>query len=247
MKKISILIILALLVGCSPGVNTTIPQIKQSSKPVVAASSVPNPSTTVSLSTPKVTELPVKDGTGKIQQSGEASNAPSPLPTSTPTPEETSSSSEVKPSLILFPSATPWPTGDRGTPKPRFDINKPVEEGVRIAYMSVVFKDPAKIRYKPDIKEFISLSGADVTNINKLFKQYYIKTWLHDSTYGKTEEQLEKEEKESEAFFGVDFPNDASIYSFDAETPINVKEFIEAFRLDPSVLSANEDAVGGTS
>ncbi len=64
---------------------------------------------------------------------------------------------------------------------------------------------------------------------------------------GKTEEELEKEEKESEAFFGVDFPNDASIYSLYAGTPINVKEFIEALRLDTSVLSVNENAVGYTS
>ena len=244
MKKIVILLILAVLTGCSLGLNTPAPEIKQSAKPVVTVSSIPKP---VESSIPKVTKLPVKDGTGKIQQSGEASNAPSPLPTSTPTPEETSNSSEVKPSPIPSPSATPWPTGDRGTPKPRFDINKPVEEGVRKGYIDVFFKDTAKIRYKTDTKEFISLAGADVANINKLFKQYSIKTWLSDAVYGKTEEELEKKEKESEAFFGVDFPNEASIYPLYTETPINVKEFIEALRLDPSVLSTNENGIGYTS
>ena len=60
----------------------------------------------------------------------------------------------------------------------------------------------------------------------------------------KQEEELEKKEKESEAFFGVDFPNEASIYPLYTETPINVKEFIEALRLDPSVLSTNENGIG---
>jgi hypothetical protein len=252
-----ILLILAMLTGCETKVIQPLPGIKPSSMPVVIASSVPKPSAIVS-SLPKVTE-PVKDGTGKIQQSGDASNAPSPLPTVTPSPEETSSSSGTSSTPVVSPtpspipistpspSGTPWPTGDRGTPKPRFDQAYPVTEGIRKTDMSVFFKDPAKIRYKTELKEFISLAGADVTNINNLMKQYSIKIVVSDAVYGKTEEQLEKEEKESEAFFGVDFPNSASIYNLYAKTPINVKEFIEALRMDPSVLSANEEGIGGTT
>ena len=112
--------------------------------------------------------------------------------------------------------------------------------------MSVFFKDPAKIRYKEDTKEFISLAEADVTNINRLIKQYNITVYIMDSAKGKTEEQLEAQEKREESISGGDIPNKASIYLIFAYTPINVKEFIESLRLDSSVLSANESGVGGT-
>ena len=252
MKVAYILLIAGLFTNCSPGVNTLLPDVKLSSKPVMTESSIPKPIESV---IPKVVE-PIKDGTGKIQQSGEASNAPSPLPI--PSPEETSSSSSSNPTPI--PSGPCPPECGGGTiinlnsPRPsispagpRFDDVKPVAEGVRTASISLFFKDPAKIRYKTDIKEFISLAGADVTNINKLIKQYNISVLVFDDAKGKTEEQLAEEERKEEALSGLDRPNKASRYGLSTETPINVKEFIEAFRLDPSVLSANEDAVGGTS
>ena len=246
-KRISVLIILAILTGCSPGVNTPLPDIKTSSKPVVTASSAPKP---VESAIPGMIE-PIKDGVGKIQQSGDASNA-SPVPSVTPTPEETSSSSSSNPAPI--PSGPCPPECGGGTiinlnsPRPstsptgpRFDNVNPVAEGSRTASMSVFFKDPAKIRYKEDLKEFISLVDTDVTYINKLIKQYNISVLVFDDAKGKTEAELEEEEKKEEALSGLDRPNKASRYGLSTETPINVKEFIEAFRLDPSVLSANED------
>ncbi len=228
MKKVEIIVILALLVGCSPGVNTPVPDIKLSSKPVITASSIPSVIPKIEPSV-KVSEKP-KDGTGKIQQDGEPSNAPSTEPT-------------VSPSPTPIPSPSYIPGNDRPPPNPKFNQAYPVKEGIRVAAISVFFKDPPKIRYNPDIKELVSLAFVDVTNINNLMKKYNVKTNIPYAARGKTEEELEKQEKQMEKTFGVDMPNEASIYYLytESDNPINVKEFIETLRLDPLVLNANED------
>ena len=233
--------IAGLLTGCSPGVNTPVPDVKLSSKPLATVSSIPKPIESV---VPVVVE-PIKDGIGKVQQAGEPSNAPSPLPTATPSPEETSNSSGSS-SVTPTPSATPKSGTTGSFPAPTFSDVKPVKEGIRTTSMSVFFKDPAKIRYKTEINEFVSLAGANVTNINNLIKKYDITVYIPDSAKGKTEEQLEAQEKREESLSGADIPNKGSIYYIYAYTPINIKEFIEALRLDPSVLSANEEGYGGT-
>ena len=125
MKRISVLIILAILTGCSAELNRPLVVIKESSKPLATVSSIPKPIESV---VPVVVE-PIKDGIGKVQQAGEPSNAPSPLPTATPSPEETSNSSGSS-SVTPTPSATPKSGTTGSFPAPTFSDVQPVKEGV---------------------------------------------------------------------------------------------------------------------
>jgi hypothetical protein len=126
--------------------------------------------------------------------------------------------------------------------KPQFDIAREVNPGTRNAHMSIFFRDNHKVRLAgPDTRTFKSLAGSDLSLINTLISQYNIKTIDGvESTQNKSEEELAQEEKQAEGFYGIDYPNKASIYYFYAEN-INVKEFIEKLRQEPVILSANED------
>ena len=56
----------------------------------------------------------------------------------------------------------------------------------------------------------------------------------------RTEEDLEKEEKQQEEIKGQDVPNKASIYYLSTEN-INAKEFIEKLKKEEVILSITEN------
>lgn len=126
--------------------------------------------------------------------------------------------------------------------KPKFDTIKSVESGKRNAYITIFFKDSMKIRLIGlGENSFKSLSNNDTDNLNKIIKKYNInKIEANESIYLKSEFELEDEEKQAEKYYGVDYPNKASIYNIHVEN-IDIKSFIEELRKDSLVLSANEN------
>ncbi|MFN8673685.1 MAG: hypothetical protein U0457_16595 [Candidatus Sericytochromatia bacterium] len=128
-----------------------------------------------------------------------------------------------------------------GSNSPKFDIIKDVKEGTRNAYITLFFKSEKKIRAESfESKIFKSLTSSDINNLNKLIKDYNVKTLeTTDSALTKSEAQLEYEKAEAEKLYGSYYPNKADIFYLFVEN-INVKEFIEKLREDINVLSANE-------
>lgn len=126
---------------------------------------------------------------------------------------------------------------------PKFDVVKEVNEGIRNSHITVFFKSDNKIRAGNfEKKEFKSLSGYDITNINEIMKSYNVRTLeTTDSALTKTEAQLEYEKKESELVYGSYYPNKADIFYISVEHT-NIKELIDKLRSDSNVLSANESA-----
>lgn len=261
MRKTNLLLVLCVLTGCN---NINLPV--QVTKPVPSAKSTTIPEI---LPTPKVEQQPVVKPETKDIKAQQSGNATEPVPSATPEATPVPSTPTVQPTETNDTSSSPTPLVPQppfppdqieykidtntytppfsGIPKPSFSRNDPVSEGIRDANINIFFKDPPMIRYDFNKNVFISKAGADVTNINNIMNEYkQPKVHPFYDAIGKTEEQLTQDEKESEAFFGVDMPNAGSIYDFKVKNT-NVKELIEKIRKDPNVLSANENGKGTTA
>ena len=124
--------------------------------------------------------------------------------------------------------------------KPQISESRQVEQGLRKADIMIIFKDSEKVRYKFNENKFYSLNNIDLSNLNSLIKLYPLRlVEPYDSVIGKSEEELETEEKANEKVTGVEYPNAASIYYFSTES-INVKDFIDRLRKEAVVLNVNE-------
>ena len=124
--------------------------------------------------------------------------------------------------------------------KPQISESRQVEQGIRKADIMIIFKDSEKVRYKFNENKFYSLKNTDLSNLNSLIKQYPVRlVEPYDSAIGKSEQELETEEKENEKATGVEYPNAGSIYYFSTEE-INIKDFIDKLRKEYIVLNVNE-------
>ena len=124
--------------------------------------------------------------------------------------------------------------------KPQISESRQVEQGLRKADIMIIFKDSEKVRYKFNENKFYSLKNSNLSNLNSLIKLYPLRlVEPYDSAIGKSEEELEIEEKANEKATGLEYPNAASIYYFSTEE-INVKDFIDKLRKESVVLNVNE-------
>jgi hypothetical protein len=236
MKKVLFLYILGVLTGCSSPVIQPKELIK-STKPVESIKTIDSNIVTTT------------ENKAKVIESNKESLNPLPIVKNEPKQSTTntiSNSSTTKDVIISNPSTEKTSSsggGSSSTPTPKFDVARPVYEGIRNAHIALFFKDSFKVRIGSiEKKMFKSLINTDVSNVNKLFQEYKVSTIEpHEGALGKTEDELEKEEKASEALYKSDYPNKASIYYIYAEN-INVKEFIDKLRQDSIVLSANENS-----
>lgn len=236
MKKVLFLVILGVLTACSSPVSQPKEKLS-SSKPVESVKPIDNKVISSTENKAKV-----------IDNSQESLN---PLPIAKNEPKQStintiSNSSTTKDVIISNPSTEKTSSsggGSSSTPTPKFDVARPVYEGIRNAHIALFFKDSFKVRIESiEKKMFKSLINTDVSNVNKLFQEYKVSTIEpHEGALGKTEDELEKEEKASEDLYKSDYPNKASIYYIYAEN-INVKEFIDKLRQESIVLSANENS-----
>ncbi|MFN8576945.1 MAG: hypothetical protein U0354_08805 [Candidatus Sericytochromatia bacterium] len=132
------------------------------------------------------------------------------------------------------------PTNKNIVLKPQISEQRTVTEGLRKADIMIVFKDNEKIRFNFNENKFYSLKNTDVSKLNSIIKEYKIRMIEpHDTAIGKSEEELETQEKNNEKTTGGEYPNAGSIYYISTEE-INVKEFIEKLRKENCVLSINE-------
>lgn len=249
MKEIKnkiILISLLLINACAVSTQPVVKEINKKDIISTKPSNSPAPMISVKPSPEIKTEesiSPEKDPELNPQSSVNASS----IPTPSPTDDRSTSASYTTPSNSDYENGRPTPP-PYTIPKATKYENYPVEEGLQRAFINLIFKDEYKVRFDSKKKEFYSLIGSDLTNINNLINEYSI-TIIGSVRGDHTEEELSKIEKESEEFWGVDVANRASIYDMLTEdnVEINVKELIEKLRLDPLVRTANQGGGLGTT
>lgn len=150
-------------------------------------------------------------------------------------PTKTTDNSMVKTTEVVTSSSNSSNTSSSSS------TSSSSNKDLRKAEIIIIFKDVYKIRWYFDKYSFLSLNNADTTSINKLIKDYTIRAIEpYEGISGRTEEDLEKEEKQQEEIKGQDVPNRASIYYLSTEN-INAKEFIEKLKKEEIILSITEN------
>lgn len=118
----------------------------------------------------------------------------------------------------------------------QFDGDPAEFSDVEPGKLAVIFRDTEKVRVKEDKKAVKALKDDEAKKVNDLFVKHKLKKAV-DIAFGRTESEVDAQERKAEAYWGKDIPNLKSTIILEFPETFDKKALKEALKGLPSVLS----------